>query len=176
MFYPDDEEGIEAQQQEEGVMPEGASVEPGPTIRLMIKKINYSRAITLDLSMLTEAELDALEKLFKLAFDEARPSCRLRDQEAQRSYAEGDDSNNRNYRPVPQFVVRERPSRKHKESIRDGSEGLSDRDGPDLSGGGIRGTSDAVADDEPGSSQPQDDGSEIDLDSSLRPMGPNTDT
>ena len=148
MFYPDPPTELEEEEEEEGVQ-SGATSEPGPTVRLLITKNKRARPTTLDLTMLSEQELECLKKAFDLAFEEAKPVCRLRDQEAAKRHAEGDDSNHRIYRPVPQFIVRERPISKHAESLRDRPDGLPRGDGDGVPDTGVREPGDDLADPQP---------------------------
>lgn len=127
MKYESTEDVDKDDTEEEGVMQEITDA-AGPSVRLVITKSKSRRPTTLDLTMLTEAELRALRRVFIAAFDEALTTCVLRDKEAQDAYAKGDDSFVRLYRPVPEFVDREGESRKHDPSVWDRPESVSGRD------------------------------------------------
>lgn len=120
--------------------PDQDETTPGPTVRLFIPRPG-GRPLSLNLTALTEQELNELEKFFFLAFNTARPIIQRYDEEAKRAYEEGDDSYVRSYRPDATLIVRERSRREHGEGLRDRSEDASQRHGNDLdpdggSGGG----------------------------------------
>lgn len=106
---------------------------------------------SLNLTNLTEPELDALEQLFKDAFEWARPVVQRRDKEARDAWDQGDDSHVRNYRAAPTVVYRKRPVSQHGEGVFDGSEGVpsSGRSDGDLDDG-VPGTSPGMAEPDEG--------------------------
>lgn len=127
--------------------------EIGPTIRLILPRVS-GPPIRYNLTALTEEELRMTRKFFDLLFDLAEPVVRERDRVAQDAFDAGDDSFARIYRQVPQYVVRDRPSRADGEGVQHGS---SD----DAAGAGRDGGSDlGVRDDGPelvdGDPQPRD--------------------
>lgn len=95
--------------------------------------INHAkmRPMYLNLTILTEAELDALKDLIDTAFEWAKPIVQRRDKEAEDAAAKGEDSSWRYYRQIPQLVYRKRPEQTDGESVRLGSESVSDVDAPE---------------------------------------------
>lgn len=86
--------------------------EIGETVRLNIKHAT-GRTLTINLTALTEQELQCVEEAIKFAIDRARPICRLRDKAAEDALAEGDDGYARSYRSVGQLVVRQEQEPPH---------------------------------------------------------------
>ena len=65
--------------------------------------------VYVNLSSLTEAELNAIQKVINIAIDKALPIVRARDQIVKEMYDEyGDDSQLRLYRDVPKVFTRKR--------------------------------------------------------------------
>lgn len=139
------------------------SNEVGTDVVLYHPRPGNQRAVSIVLTSLTEQELDALEDLFKSAFEWARPVVKQRDQEAEDAWQQGDDSVPRHYRPDAQLVYRKRPQPEHGEELHERSTTVPEggRRGPDFDGG-VRGTGDELAEPHSGSSVTQDDGSETD--------------
>jgi hypothetical protein len=159
-FYNDPEE---AQKSDEGedVQPT-VITEAGPTIRLSIIRPRRGKPMLLDLTAVTEKELDYIQEIINLACDTARPITRLRDQEAQDAAAIGDYSYTRLYRPIPQLVIRAREGVKYLESLRDRFEGLPGGSPGDRNPGELRIPGDEVAATEPGASESEDDEQKVD--------------
>lgn len=67
---------------------------------------NGRNNLALNLSDLTEAELLALRGFLEGTFDLALPVCRLRDGNANERFTDGDDSDSRVYRQLPEVVER----------------------------------------------------------------------
>lgn len=80
------------------------------------------------LSQYTEAELDAIEETFRLAFALARPSCIEADRLAKESYETGGSDFRRLYRSRPVVAARQRLLAEHGEGVRGGLEGVVDLD------------------------------------------------
>lgn len=98
----------------------------GDNVHVTINPTKSRNSITLMLTNLNERELDELQQLLDLAFQWARPVVQLRDREAREALeAHGDDVNPRNYRQVPQFVIRRWPGGSDGEGVRVGSEDVS---------------------------------------------------
>lgn len=95
----------------------------GDNVHVQFNPTRARSGITLMLTNLNERELDELQQLLDLAFQWARPVVQLRDREAREALeTSGDDVNPRNYRQVPQFVIRRWPSGSDGEGVRVGSE------------------------------------------------------
>lgn len=120
--------------------------------------------VSLSLSNLTMEELDAMEELFKTAFDWARPVVERRDKEAQDAWESGDDSYSRNYRAVPQLVFRKRPEWEHGESLHERPAGVPEGGGGGGgdSQGGVRGAGDELAEPHEDDLESEDDQSPSD--------------
>lgn len=79
----------------------------GPAILLYFPATRAGRAsLAINLSELTEKELDAIQVFLNDTFDLARPICRLRDGNAYERAQQGDDSDSRVYRIFPEVVNR----------------------------------------------------------------------
>jgi hypothetical protein len=146
MIYPPDNPILE-EEPEEGVMPEQQAVESGENVRLVIAR-KRDRAMTLDLTILTEQEASDLRTLLNLAFDIAMPIIQLRDKEAQQAYEHGNDSLYRIYRAVPQFVVSKREGLEYPEGVQFRPDGAFSRTSPIYGNASdrLRKTGDDVAD------------------------------
>ena len=118
--------------------------------------------ISISLTNLTEAELDALETLFKTAFEWARPVVMRRDKEAQDAWDAGDDSYTRNYRGLPTVVYRKRPSLEYSEGLRERPEGVLEGDGGSGGSVGVRGTGSELVEPDSEGSVSEDDGETAD--------------
>ena len=93
----------------------------GENVHLAFHPTKSRHSAVLMLTNLNEAELAQLKQLFDLAFEWALPVVQLRDREAREALeTHGDDVNPRNYRAVPQFVVRRQPVGQHGEIVLDG--------------------------------------------------------
>lgn len=77
------------------------------TVVIQIALFGKPVPFKLSLGGLTQAELSAMKEFFDLAFANALPLVKQRDQEAQDEYDDGDTSNSRIYRIVPRIFVRE---------------------------------------------------------------------
>lgn len=139
----------------------GSKTEAGETVRILIPRPGRA-AVSLDLTHLTEQELDLLQEFFTLAFETARPVARHRDKDAQDAFARGDDSFSRIYRQVPRMVVRERKERTDGQGVQHGSEDVSVGDGDPGGPTGVRGALGQMADNEPEQGEPQDDSPQVD--------------
>jgi hypothetical protein len=90
-------------------------------IKILVPPLNGSRSPKpsfLNLSRMTEEELDLLKELFNKAFEMARPTVQARDRNAV-----NDIDDPRNYRQIPRFIERERPKPPYLEGVSGGSEG-----------------------------------------------------
>lgn len=149
MFYPP------------GVIPDDATDEEkdqtGPTVRLIIPQPGR-RAVSLNLTALTSAEIVLMREFYNLLFDLAEPIVRERDKVAQNAYENGDDSFARIYRQVPQLVVRSGAIGPDYESVRNRLDDLSRgvRDGFS-SADGVRRVGTELASSEPEKDRTQDD-------------------
>lgn len=95
----------------------------GHNVHVTFNPTKSRHSATIMLTNLTERELNEMKQLLDLAFEWARSVVQIRDREAREALeASGDDVNPRNYRQVPQFVVRRRPVGEHGEGVRVGSE------------------------------------------------------
>jgi hypothetical protein len=148
--------------------------ESGPTYRLIIDR-GSRRGVMLNLTGMTEPELDVSWEIIKMAFDLARPIVLERDKKAAEAYANGDDSFSRSYRPVPQFVVRERSFGPDDQSVLQRLKDSAARHWlQDNSDARVRATSRPVADEvSPGtdSNGSKDNGEAIDESKSVREVG-----
>jgi hypothetical protein len=144
----------------------------GPTVQLQLALTWLRRPISLNLTSLTEPELDAMRTIINLAFDLALPVVRDRDKVAKDAQKAGDDSFARVYRQIPVLVIREGKVITYGEGVHDGSadvpegaelgpDGAGDPDG-ERPGGGVRGAGISVADEAPTHSGPEDDRPEAD--------------
>ncbi len=124
-----------------------------------------------NLTTLTTEELDAVKKLFDMAFDLARPICEERDKEAQHAFENGDNSFARIYRQSPLFVDRSRPIGEHSPSLRNGPAGVPGLDSEPGDDGGLRRAGDDVAEPLPHDVGSQDDGAQTDGAEVVRPLG-----
>jgi hypothetical protein len=134
----------------------------GDTLQLMMPRPG-GRAISMNFSALTLAELEAIREFFNLLFDLATPVVKARDKVAQDAFDAGDDSYARIYRQVPQLIIRKGPVGQHRQGVHDGPEDAAagDEHDGDLDGG-LRGRSAGVApveEEDPGT---EVDGSEAD--------------
>lgn len=90
---------------------------------------------TFDLTALRVEELEAIREFLEYTYQKIKPILELRDEEARVAQDEGDGSYRRNYRAIPQLVVRERTPRDHSAGVRErpvpSPEGISE--GPDRS-------------------------------------------
>jgi len=137
----------------------------GPTIRLYVPRPN-ARDFSLNITALTEEELLAFEEFMAFLFELAKPVVRERDRIASEALADGDDSYTRVYRQAPQFVVRQGAKPADGEGVLRGPDDLPGGSGGGESAtgddGGLRGAGDGLAEPEPGSDLPQDDGPQAD--------------
>lgn len=132
----------------------------GPSVMLTYPRPS-GRPVTINLTALTEEELDAMQQFFDLLFQTARPVIRLRDKVAKDALAQGDDSHARVYRQAPQFVVRSREVIANAQGVWERLAGVPPLDeAPASSDGELRGDSDGLAEPTQDSSGPEDDGSE----------------
>ena len=146
---------------EEGTEIAERTTEPGPTVKVLIPRLN-GQAVHWDLSALTIEELDAMREFFTLAFDTAEPVVRMRDKAAHDAFTEGNDSFARLYRQLPQLVVRERKEREHDQGILNGPSDVPSGDSDGRSegspAGGVRGLGGELADDGAPEGVSEDDG------------------
>lgn len=151
---------------------EGEEPELGNTLRVACCYRGANRRpVTLSLTSLTEEELLALRKFWDRAIEKALPIAQLRDKVADDAFQAGDDTYSRNYREVPNFVVRERPKRQHAEGVHDGPQGVSEVGAtghPPRDSGGVR---PELAEPVPANSGTKDDGPTSDLDPGIREVG-----
>lgn len=124
--------------------------------------------VTLPLTNLTEEELDAFESIVTSAIAWARPVVKKRDTEAQDAWNNGDDSNPRNYRPVPQLVYRKRPQSEHSEGVHERPEGVREGGGRTSQDDGVRGAGDELAQSGEAESKPEDDQPKADSSEAVR--------
>lgn len=148
-YHPDDEV-------EEGV---AISAEVGSSYILRTYVPARRMPLTWDITAMTLEELEATRQFYNTLFDLAEPVVRERDKAAQDALAEGDDTFQRIYRPVPQLITRQRKVGQHTEGVHNGSSNDADGagDGQPPSGG-VRGDGDELVDGEPGSGVSQDNG------------------
>lgn len=93
----------------EGVNPE--DMEPGKGVSLRVSsRFERDKLIKIILSHLTEAELDAFERVMMRAVELARPTVVARDQHAREAVESGGSDYSRSYREVPRVVDRQGPS------------------------------------------------------------------
>lgn len=124
--------------------------EEGETLLLYIPRPGGGgRDFSYNITSLTSEELKKTREFFNLLFDEAGPIVEKRDQIATEAFSQGDDSFNRVYRALPQFIVRPRKVRENSEVLHVGSsdspEGLGEEDDSDE---GIRSDSEVLVNDE----------------------------
>jgi hypothetical protein len=121
------------------------------------------RPVSWNFSAMTTAELEATRQFFNYLFDLADPVVRERDRVANAAFEKGDDSYVRVYRPVPQFIKRERAKREHAQGVHVGPENppQGDGSGGDLTGG-LSGDGAELVDGQPQEGGIQDDWPEID--------------
>lgn len=146
--------------------------EAGNTYRLMISVPRAKRPFTINLTALTLEELEAFEKIIQVAIELSRPVVSLRDRKAGEASANGDDSLARNYRAVPQFVIREGALDPDSKSVLDGLAYATE--GPPPGGDksrGLRGDRARLADELQDDSRTEDDGAETDQPEGFHPMG-----
>ena len=98
-----------------------------PPVRIEIRIPGRRNPTMISLTHMTAAELNVFEEFFLHAISKARPICETLDQRAQEAFENGDDSFERLYRPVPQFVDRERGITKHGESVPSRPEGSDEQ-------------------------------------------------
>lgn len=99
--------------------------ESGDDLILGTGIIAHSGGSMLNLTKLTEAELEAIKQVIDQAFALALPVIRQRDEEANAAFTEGDDSFDRIYRAVPKLVFREGAVKAYLESVHERPEDLS---------------------------------------------------
>lgn len=90
--------------------------EEGLNCNLIIKFFNGGFR-TIDLTALTEAEVNALGEFAQFVFDTIIPTIRRRDEVAREAFGNGDRSFARSYRAVPKIVIAERPPGEHGEVV-----------------------------------------------------------
>lgn len=83
-----------------------------PEIKMSISA-GTGRAKILRLTNLTRRELDVLREFLNRAIDKAEPIVDELDRRAEEAWKEGDDSYSRQYRAIPELVVREQRERPH---------------------------------------------------------------
>jgi hypothetical protein len=134
--------------------------ETEPTIRLYLPQPGR-KAVSYDLTALTEPELDAMEKFFALLFKKARPVVQQRDKVANDALERGDDSFARVYRDAPQFIVREGQVSSDGQGVYDRPEDAPGGHAPDSdSDSSVGGSGDGVASGEAQHCSSEDNGSE----------------
>jgi hypothetical protein len=138
------------------------NIQIGPNVRLDIKPTRAYKAISIELSGLTEPELKGLREIINLAFDLAEPVVKDRDAHA----AKEDPNfsvNPRVHRALPEVAIRHGALEKHREGLRDGPEDAPSGSGGAVStGNGVRGAGDLVVDSEPDGSGAEDDSATTD--------------
>lgn len=82
------------------------------------------RPLAVNLTGLTEEELNAVQMFLNRAFEQARPIIQERDKVADDAFDQGDDSFVRNYRRPPELVVRTRKVRSNSEGVHDGPQAV----------------------------------------------------
>lgn len=140
----------------------GTEGESGSDVVLFAPRPGKILDFAINLTNLTEPELNALEELFKTAFDWARPVVVQRDKEAENAWNDGDDSYTRSYRSLPTVVYRKRPGPEHGKSVRERLESLSDLSRGTGDEGGVRGAGAELVEPDSQRSQSSDDGTEAD--------------
>lgn len=95
--------------------------EVGHNILLLIPIPGRNRPMAWNLSAMTSAELNATRDFFNHLFNLADPIIRERDKVAQDAFDKGDDTYQRVYRPLPQFVARPWEEFTNSEGLLDGS-------------------------------------------------------
>jgi len=79
----------------------------GPdVIMYILYKTAYKSQMAINLTRLTEPELDALKNILDSTIELARPIVQLRDKVARDNLDHGEDSDPRVYRPVPNIIKR----------------------------------------------------------------------
>jgi hypothetical protein len=85
----------------------GKTPELGPDVLLYLRyRMNYTSTMYIDLTKLTEGELDAFKQMVLDTIELARPIVQHRDKVDQDNYNDGNDSDPRIYRQVPQLIRR----------------------------------------------------------------------
>lgn len=118
------------------------------------------KASQIMLTSLSERDLTSLKAFFDYAFECALPIVRELDARAARALENGDDSDPRIYRAVPEFVIRTRVKSEHRPRVPNGLGGFLAVD-DDPSPEDDDGTNDLVGDGDPGGLLP--DGASDDL-------------
>ena len=93
---------------------------------------------TIDVTALTEAEIDAIVEFFILVREEVLPIIRARDEVAREAFDRGDGSFTRSYRALPSVVVQQRASREHNQSLLQRSSGSPEGDTGEYTSNGPR--------------------------------------
>lgn len=93
-----------------------------PPVRIELRSPGRNNPTVISLTHMTADELYCFERFMQHAIDKARPICDLLDRRAQEAFDNGDDSFERLYRAVPQFVDRERGIKEHGPSVQSGLE------------------------------------------------------
>lgn len=91
--------------------------------------INIYPGSGFSLSQYTEAELDAIEETFRIAFSLARASCIEADRLAREDYENGGENFRRLYRSRPVVAARQQLLAEHGESVSERLEGVVNLDG-----------------------------------------------
>lgn len=91
------------------------------SVTIQIALFGRNLPFRIGLGGMTQAELSATKEFFDLAWANALPIVKRRDQEAQEEFDEGDTSNSRIYRVVPRVFVREGPLFRDRPSLLRGS-------------------------------------------------------
>lgn len=134
---------------------------------LWMKQARSNKAVTIDLTGFTVAELDTFVEYIQRAAELARPICAELDECAQEAYEDGDDSFTRLYREVPIVHVREWRKPRHDPGVPSRPDGASRVDGDDADeaerpGSGSRNVpDDASGDLETTDHQPETDGDQV---------------
>lgn len=130
--------------------------EEGPDIRLLLS-FQSGGWKTVDMTAITEEELNKLTEFFALVREAVLPVIKKRDEVAEHAFSEGDGSFGRSYRTLPQLVVRERPPFYDAEGVHVGPQDATP------GGGGERrppvpgGDNDVLAEQHEGAGGPEDD-------------------
>ena len=111
--------GLDPKEYDEELGVEVFGSEEGTAYIIAIEVPGRSRRLNWDLSSMTMEELEATRQFFNYCFDQAEPVVRERDKVANAALEEGDDSYIRVYRPVPQFIVRERAKPSNNQGVHD---------------------------------------------------------
>lgn len=133
--------------------------ELGPDVVMYILyKTAYKSQMAINLSRLTEPELDALKSILDSTIELARPIVQLRDKVARDNLDRGEDSDPRVYRPVPNIIKRPWAVGIDAASVLDRSEDLPTRPGHDKPPNpGVRSNGSSVAKPDAGVSETKDD-------------------